>query len=153
MTTMSDRKTILDRTTDTLAATGAFLSVENTEAGIRADAREVESEVYYKVWEQDGRLYVGLFTPDRWLSESIEADLMFKGDKLEELLEDELIDQGYEGPVPAFEHFRDDEKIYVFRSPLPEDAAGDAETLAKVLLAYEATFHQLGDMSEDEGAV
>ena len=153
MLLMSDCTTILDRTTEALADTDAFASVRNTEAGIRADAREVDSEAYYKVWQQDGRLYVGLFTPDRWLSESIEADLMFKGDKLEELLEDELIDQGYEGPVPAFEHFRDDEKIYVFRSPLPAEAAGDAETLAKVMLAYEATFHQLGDMSEDEGAL
>ena len=35
-----------------------------------------------------------MLTKDRWLSESIEAEVMHHGDSLEELIEEELIDLG-----------------------------------------------------------
>ena len=109
----------------------------------------------YRLFEEDGKLWVSLVTDNRWLSQSIEAHLVNTGDKLEELLDEELYDVGYEGATLSFEHFRSPDKLYTFRSSLPfasdtPDAAGIA---AKCLLAYEACFRRLGDMDagdEDE---
>lgn len=120
-------------------------------------ARFVDSLTHYRVSVDPAGevVWVGLFTPDRWLSESIEADLMHQGDKLEELLEEELYEQGYEAQLPV-EHFRDEQMQYVFRSPVawvPEDSENPAllaDRVSRVLLAYEAAFQPLGDMSPTE---
>lgn len=128
---------------------------------LRCQARDVEEEAHY-VLLPDGkdasRIWVGLQTPDRWLSESIEADLLHCGDKMEDLLDEELVELGYEdGPLPI-EHFRDDEKFYVFRSALSVTEGGttksdEIDRAVKVLLAYEACFGQLGDMSPSDELV
>jgi len=92
-------------------------------------------------------------TPDRWLSESIEADLMHFGDPREELVEEELAELGWRGRVPQIKHFRDDAKLYTFENALPAGVAGDATLAAKFLFAYEAAFRALGDVGggdEDE---
>ncbi len=131
-----------------------FEKVRRNDDALICRAKQVDSEAFYFASVSDGHdlVYVGLLTPDRWLSESIEADLMHKGDKIEELLEDELYDQGFEGRLPV-EHFRDEQKKYVFRSPvfLPKgeklDGEGMVDRVTQVLLAYEAAFRQLGDMS------
>jgi hypothetical protein len=107
----------------------------------------------YRVDVQQNRLWVSLVTADRWLSESIETDLLHTGDKLGELIEEELAELGYEvqaGSV-AFEHFRSDDKLFTFRSAVPiamerADATDAIETASKWLLAYEACFRRLGDM-------
>jgi hypothetical protein len=117
-------------------------------------ARGEDVDAHYAVWidEQGGKIWVALRTPDRWLSESIEASLMHTGDKLEELIEEELVELGFEFAV-QFEHFRDDRMLYVFRSPLTigeGTSADDPELIdraAALLLAYEATFGNLGDMA------
>lgn len=134
-----------------------FAKVRRNDEALICRARDVESETVYRVEVADSHdvVWVGLFTPDRWLSESIETDLLHVGDKLEDLLEDELYDQGLEVRLPV-EHFRDDEKRYVFRSPvfLPKseklDGEGMIDRVKRVLLAYEAMFRPLGDMSPDD---
>ena len=118
---------------------------------MRCKARDVEAEAWYQVGPVEaasggGRVWVGLYTPDRWLSGSIEADVLHLGDKYEDLLEEELVDQGYEGRL-AMEHLRDENKVFVFRSPVALEGGGEAEAVTKVLLAYEACFYELGDMS------
>lgn len=144
---------------DRARAADVFGKVRRTDTALRCRARGAQSEAFYLV-EVDSRthdrVWVGLYTPDRWLSESIEADLMHLGDKIEELLDEELADQGFEeGPLPV-EHFRDDNRMYVFRSavavPRAEKIEGPAMTrrVAQVLVAYEACFRPLGDMSGDE---
>ena len=133
---------------------GVFESLE-TEAGAlgcHADGSAEPAE--YRVVAEDGKLWVALVTADRWLSESIESELMHTGDKLEELLEEEMVDLGYEGPMPTYEHFRSPEKLFTFRTAVC-DASGDyatdqAERARLTLLGYEACFRQLGDMSESE---
>ena len=75
------------------------------------------------------------------------------GDKLADLIHEELVELGHSGgPVPC-EHFRDDEKLFTFRSRVPvrpesfgDAAAADISTL--FLRAYEACFRRLGDMEE-----
>ncbi|MDX1681902.1 MAG: hypothetical protein R3336_02170 [Phycisphaeraceae bacterium] len=121
----------------------------------RADIEESEASYRVEVGEEHDVVWVGLYTEDRWLSESIEADVMFRGDKLPELLEDELYDQGFEGRLPV-DHFRNESKEYVFRSPvfLPEDEELDGAPMIRrvtqVLLAYEAMFRELGEMAGED---
>ena len=134
-----------------------FQKVRRTDDALICRAIHVDSDTSYRVevGENHDIVFIGLYTPDRWLSESIEADLMIKQDKIEELLEDELYDQGFEVTLPV-EHYRDDEMHYVFRSalPLPKseklDGEGMIDRTKKVLLAYEAAFRELGDMTPED---
>lgn len=131
-----------------------FAKVRRNDEALICRARDVESEANYlaEVADTHDVVWVGLYTPDRWLSESIETDLLHQGDKLEDLLEDELVELGFEARLPV-EHFRDDQKQYVFRSPvfLPAgeklEGEGMVDRVTKVLLGYEAMFRQLGDMA------
>ena len=55
----------------------------------------------------------------------------------------------------TYEHFRDERKLYTFRSPLPvkiEKAAdsGSVEIAMIALLGYERAFRALGDMEANE---
>lgn len=122
---------------------------------LNCEAKDSAAEAYYRLTFDAGKLWVSLVTKDRWLSQSIEADLVHTGDKLEDLLAEELADQGHAGPAPAFEHFRSEEKDFTFRSAVPLDPSklaepAAAETAAKFVLAYEACFRRLGDMDATE---
>lgn len=126
-----------------------FETVTRTADGLRCDAMHVEEDCYYAATtDDDGGVWVGWYTPDRWLSESVEADLVHTGDKIDELLEEELADLGFAGTL-TIEHFRNDDKVFVFRSKLPTDAT-NTDALVTALLAYQACFLELGDMGEDE---
>ena len=144
---------LFDKVAKRLADTGVFAAVQVTDGALVCTAKDAESDASYRAdhAETDGRVWVGLYTPDRWLSESIEADLMHVGDKIEELLEEELVDQGVDLVLPV-EHFRDEQMRYVFRSPIelradPDDPDAAVARLAGTVLAYEAAFRPLGDMS------
>lgn len=145
---------LFEEVADQVRTAGVFETVRRTDDALKCRARDVASETMYaaEVPDQRDLVWVGLITPDRWLSESIEADLMHQGEKIEDLLEEELFDKGFEARLPI-EHFRDEQKLYVFRSPvfLPkgEKIKGEPmiERVTRVLLAYEACFRQLGDMS------
>ena len=72
---------------------------------------------------------------------------MHSGDSIQELIEEELVDLGEDPDVVPVEHFRNDEMLYVFRTPLPSHISeGNVLTW---LLAYEAAFRPLGDMSAE----
>lgn len=106
--------------------------------------------------EQGGRLWVGFFTADRWLSHSVEADLLHTGDKLGQLIAEELAELGVDRPhVDEPEHFRDDAKQFTFRTPVPVapsefGSPAGADLAAKYLLAYEAALRNLGDVDTRE---
>lgn len=132
---------------------GVFADVQLTDAALVCLARDQPAACYRLTLEPSSQLLqVGLFTADRWLSESIETDLLHTGDKLHELLEDELVELGWETSLPV-EHFRSDAKEYVFQSSLalasfqglPQD--GLIKQAATLLLAYQAMFARLGDMT------
>jgi hypothetical protein len=112
----------------------------------------------YRVTVEKGEVWVSLVTAARYLSQSIEQTLVHSGDKAGDLLRDELIDVGllksHSDPMPVVEHFRSQppEKLYTFRTPLAIGAAGLAhaegqEAALKTLLAYRATFDELGGMA------
>ncbi|WP_432798801.1 hypothetical protein [Poriferisphaera sp. WC338] len=124
-----------------------FASVELTEAGLKCAARDIE-EAWYEVRTDDSAITVGLYTKDRWLSESIEADLMHSGDKMEELLEEELVELAAAKTIYSIDHFRDDQMCYVFVSQA--DSNAPPAEIATLLRGFEACFRQLGDMEGEE---
>lgn len=133
---------------------GVFSGVEITDSMLRAQAPNSAEPAWYRVEQADGSWYVSLVTADRWLSESIEADLMHTGDPLEELIEEELVELGQESPgTIRVDHYRSDDMLYTFRTPIPIDSSDSptaAERASTYLLAYEAAFRELGDMEVDE---
>mgnify|MGYP007050515804 CR=1 FL=1 len=129
-----------------------FESVQIQDGGLVCKALGSAEEAHYRLTPRDGSLIVSLDMADRWQSESIESTLMHTGDKLEELLDEELAELGYEGDMPNYRHFRSDALLFVFESTVPiggldTDDAG--ERAAQFLLGYEACFRQLGDMDAD----
>ncbi len=116
-------------------------------------AKAAAAPASYRLFLESGKLWVSLVMADRWLSESIETDLLHTGDKMEDLLAEELAEQGFPtGHILHIEHFRSDDLLFTFRSPLPLNAADPAaaDAAARYLLAYEACFRNLGDMEESE---
>jgi len=129
---------------------GVFASVEVDGGRVVCRAEGSGEPAFYRVGEDGGAWWAELVMRDRWLSESIEATLMHAGDSIEELLDEELADVGYDGPTPKVEHFRSDDMLFTFRTRIP---SADAVTAARFLLAYEQCFRNLGDMEagDDEG--
>lgn len=144
--------TVFDATIQPLTDADVFANVTRTDAGVRCDAMHVEEECYYAAHvDSDGNVWAGWYSPDRWVSGSIEGDLVHTGDKIDELLEEELIDLGLAIKLPL-EHYRNDDKIFVFHGKidLPDDSAEASDMLVKVLLAFQACFVELGDMAPGE---
>jgi hypothetical protein len=134
-------------------ASGFFGSVVVARSGLRCGALNAAEEAWYAVFPHAGSLYVALQTPHRYLSQSIEADLVHTGDKLEDLLLEELVERSYTGPAMKVEHFRDEAKLYTFRSRVPLESIqpqDHARVISQCLLAYEAMFRPLGDMDADD---
>ncbi len=124
---------------------GVFGDVCISGTHLKAMAKAAADEAFYVISQDSRGSWVALQTPGRYLSQSIEADLVHTGDKLEELIHEELVDLGYEGvPIPC-EHFRDGDKLYTFRSRIPR-----LEETGRLLLAFEACFRRLGDMEADK---
>lgn len=142
---------------DRARAAGVFADVRTENGRLICDAKDSAEPAFYSVIEDAGRAWVQLQTPARYLSQSIEADLMFTGDKIHDLIHEEMMDQGYANALPAapelpVEHFRSQDKLYTFRSPLPvaiTDSAAAPVAIA-ALLGYEAAFRELGDMTADD---
>lgn len=144
--------TLLDQVCQRARKAGVFASCEVVDGRLECKADGSAEDAWYRLRWDGGRVWVSLEMADRWQSESIEADLVHTGDKLDELLEEEMVDLGYEGPRPTFEHFRSDDMLFTFRSPLPIDPGSPEapEIATKVLLAYQACFAELGDMTPGE---
>jgi hypothetical protein len=150
---------LLSAVAERARAAGVFGAVRVEGGVVRCEALASAEPAEFRLFEEKGILWVSLVTSHRWLSQSIEADLVNTGDKIEELLEEELVDLGWKkewGPARlTYQHFRDDAKMYTFRTPVPVriERAGDAqsaEIAATLLLGYEQTFRPLGDMEGGE---
>lgn len=137
---------------------GVFGSVEERGGMIECAAKEAAAPAWYRVEVEGDRAAVSLVMADRWLSHSIEADLLHTGDKMEDLLDEELVELGVkhggrEVQGLRVEHYRSEDKLFTFRTPLPWKVEEmTPETLAGCLLAYEACFRGLGDMEAGDEA-
>lgn len=149
-------KEALSKARRELDSTGRFDAVAIEGDMLVAHASDAPDGAYYRIEPGADGVYVTWVSADRYLSQSIEQDLVFSGDDLDDMIDEELADTGYEGPrLAPMQHYRNDEKLFIFRSrtpidaqPADPDAAG--ASLARFLLAYEAAIRQLGDMSPDE---
>ncbi|MEL7087621.1 MAG: hypothetical protein AAGL98_04145 [Planctomycetota bacterium] len=160
MNATSTHRAMLDALAERCRESDLFASVEVIDGLLKAHAKVVESPCWYQAGpletvDETSHVWVGIYTPDRWLSGSIEADVLHMGDKYEDLLEEELVDQGWNARLNV-QHFRDDDKVFVFRSPVPvgpEQALDDPALIERVkqgVFAYEAAFRELGDMIPEE---
>ena len=141
-------------------AASVFGEISVSPAMLKCDAAASADPAFYSLSVDAGKMWVNLKTPARYLSQSIEQDLVHTGDKIPELLHEELVELGYPdllpgGPALGFEHFRDEQKLYTFRTATPIDVnklhdAKSVELGTMLLLAYEATFRRLGDMEAGE---
>lgn len=141
---------------------GVFGSVKVDGERLSCLAANAAAPAAYRLTAEGGRLWVSLVMADRWLSQSIEQDLVHTGDKIPDLVEEELVELGRTHTV-TFEHFRSEDKLFTFRTPVPvgldvcrqSGPARDEATKVALafVLAYEAAFRNLGDMDasdEDE---
>jgi hypothetical protein len=139
-------------------SSGVFTEVALEGGALRCKAKDAAADAWYSIVPQAGGWWVRLTTADRWLSESIETDLMHYGDPIEELIEEELVELDHDlktdGAMPQVKHFRSEDKLYTFENPIPLDRAADQVAASRIatrfLLAYEAAFRQLGDMAGEE---
>ncbi len=150
MTASNDLLALFESVRGLAEKANVFGAVRVRDGVLVCEAQEAAAPAEYRLFADAGAIWVGLFTADRWLSQSIEQDLVHTGDKLEELMEEELADQGEAaaGARPKFEHFRDEEKVFTFRTKVPVRPGenGAAERASRWLLACEAMFRRLGDM-------
>jgi len=153
-TDLSDTKQrIYKQVLDGAQDVGVFGEVSLDERGVCCRALNSDEPAYYRVSVVDDGIWVSLETEDRWLSGSIEADLVNTGDKLDELIEEEVIDLGDVDAKVGFEHFRSESMMYVFRSKLntPIDDTKAGKNALIWLIGYEIVLRDLGDMDVSEG--
>lgn len=146
-------ETFLKALADRARAAGVFGPVSIRDGMLVCHAKASAAPASYRVLEDKGQVWVALVMADRWLSESIESQLVENGDKVETLVREEMIDLGEASPPTiACEHFRSDDLLFTFRTPVQRVSTGsslvDVSRAALFLLAYEAAFRQLGDMNE-----
>lgn len=116
----------------------------------------VQPDAAFRLTFEDGKLWACWVSPNRYLSQSIEADVKWTGDDIDDLIDEEVEALGWTGPkIGRFQHFRSQDMQYTFRSALPLDlSAGSAESTAQAavlfLRAYQAAFRNLGDMKPDD---
>ncbi|MCC6909311.1 MAG: hypothetical protein IT430_15335 [Phycisphaerales bacterium] len=148
-----DLKSLLEQVRARARDADVFDSVQLNGARLECRARGCESEAYFRVEPDESdpaQVWVSFVTPDRWLSESIEADLEHTGDELEELIEEELAELGIEAEI-TYQHYRSEDRLFTFRTPVEIGGLGDlraaVQFAAMHLLAYEAAFRELGDVA------
>ncbi len=142
----------LERVADRARGSRSFAAVEVSPVRVECLARGPSEPALYRVDTDAGRVWVSLVMKDRWLSQSIEADLVHTGDSIGELIEEEWVDLGGAPGTVACEHFRSEDKLFTYRTSITsvesmDDAA--VERGARMLLAYEACFRRLGDMNAE----
>lgn len=136
-------------------ATGDFADTFIAHEWLNCVALSSSEYAEYRLGVEDLTFWIELVTEDRWLSESIESDLVDNGDDIEELLADEAKAAGYKGAKLGVKHYRSASKMYTFRTPIPITVHPDGdvsptpeniETVFLVLMSYQQVFGELGDM-------
>lgn len=150
MTTAS-QLAVLNAVAARAGQSGVFGEVEIRDNMVSCRAAASAAPAAYRLERDADGWFVSLVTADRWLSQSIEQDLVHTGDKIPDLLEEELVNLDCPAK-PSFSHYRSEDKLFTFRTPVPPESDESAlvRTATAFLLAYEACFRNLGDMSAGE---
>lgn len=89
---------------------------------------------------------VGLCTENRWQNEELEKKVEETGDTMSEYLEAAFAEADLDWPHPPVEHYREQQKLFYFATPLDLERLDDLTTPAirektlKMLLGYWAGF-------------
>lgn len=128
---------------------GVFASITLDGPRLECEALDAAAPAQYRVEITPDGWAISLGTVDRWLSESIESQLVESRDSMEDLLREELVDLEWTDAPPKIRHFRDDARRYVFECTVAFgcDATDDLRRTSCFLLAFQSMFRQLGDMS------
>ena len=86
----------------TASAHDGFGSVESSIDCVRCSAKHAGAPAHFELQRRGDVYWVRMVTSDRWLSESVEGQIL-EGDPLDELLEEELADLGWRGTIGAQE--------------------------------------------------
>lgn len=151
-TLTTGQRAALDAAATSLREGRAFARLDVRAPGLWAHPAGTDADAFYRIeLTGAGQVWASWCSPDRYVSQSIEAELMWSRDDLDDMLDEELIDLGWDaGRLKPLKHFRDDDQLFVFRAQLPLNAgalvAGDGENLARCLMAFDRVFSELGDM-------
>lgn len=131
---------------------GEFGDVSATDDRVHC-VDSVQPDAAFRLAVEEAKLWVSWVSPNRYLSQSIEAEVKWTGDDIDELIAEELGERDLP-KVGPFQHFRNEDKQFVFRSELPaglfRPGADGAAVGLQLLLAYQAAFRNLGDMKPEE---
>lgn len=147
--TPSQTATLVNQVRPLAEQAGVFGPIQISGQSLVCPAPNSAAPADYRLFQDGGRWWAALTTADRWLSGSIELDLLHTGDKMEELVEEELSALDCDHKVSKIEHFRSLDKLYTFRLAIPAPAGSqtpDPQLAATYLLAMEAAFRNLGDV-------
>lgn len=133
----------------------AFDAVELSPGRVVCHAEGAPENAFYRIVFDGQTLWGEWVSLDRYVSQSIEQVLVFTGDDLWDMIDEELVDFGWSQPkkLGPIEHFRNDDLEFVFRSSIPVDVnagASVAADVARVLFAFEAAMCEMGDMAGDD---
>lgn len=131
---------------------GVFASITLDGSRLECEALDAGAPAQYRVEIASDGWAISLGTMDRWLSESIEGQLVDSRDSMEALLSEELNDLEWTDAPPKIRHFRDDARRYVFECTVAfgRDESDDLRRTSCFLLAFQAMFLQLGNMSGEQ---
>lgn len=142
--------------TSALEAHDRFDRATRHGARVEAHATATPDEALFCVEIDDEGVWLAWASEDRYLSQSIEAELVFTGDDLDDMIDEEIVDAGWDlGKLAPNAHFRDDERRFVFRCKAPVDAETldpktHAPAFASALAGMVEAFAELGDMQPDD---
>ena len=123
---------------------------------VTCHAHGTVDEAQFCIEVDDDGVWLTWASLDRYLSQSIEAELMFTGDDLDDMVDEEIVDAGWElGKLAPNAHHRDEDMRFVFRwktaiTPDTVDAGAHAEPFAKALAGMVEAFAELGDMAPED---
>jgi hypothetical protein len=148
--------TLFERVRERLDASDRFDSAGVEGPCVVAHATDAPEEVRYRIEFDGSALWAAWVSEDRYISQSIEAEIMWTGDDLDDMIDEESVDAGWSlGRLEPMEHFRNEEMLFTFRSKLPiapskANAEKHAEQMVAVLTGYAEAFAELGDMKPDD---
>lgn len=119
---------------------------------VTCHAHGTVDEAQFCIEVDDEGVWLTWASVDRYLSQSIEAELTYTGDDIDDMVDEEIVDAGWNlGKLTPNTHYRDEDMRFVFRwktgiTAADLDAGTHAPTFANALAGMVEAFVELGDM-------
>ena len=146
---------LLTRIAERALAHDVFDSAEVKGSMVYAHATDSPEEAFYRVEIDEEGVFVSWASEDRYISQSIEAELMWTGDDLDDMIDEGAQDAGWTlGRMEPLKHYRDEGMHFVYRSKTPiapadADAGAHADQLVAAMAGYAEAMAEFGDMKPE----